>query len=142
MASAICAHAPHWPSSAAVHLPARTGAGRARPGQLAARAGRAWHSVALEERHRTGAAQADRTRTGADPAEALRLLLPHRAGHCALRAQPGHPLPGPWLGGQLGGVLRAGRDRNRSGTQQSVVRALHLRRTRRTTGYRLRLRAR
>ena len=45
----------------------------------------------------------------------LRALLPHRPRHRALRAQPGHPLPGPRLGRQLGRLLRAGRHRGRPG---------------------------
>ena len=45
---------------------------------------------------------------------ALRALLPDRLRHRALRPQPRHPLPGPRLGGQLGGLLLPGRHRGRS----------------------------
>ena len=37
----------------------------------------------------------------------LRALLPDRERHRALRPVEGHPLPGPGIGGQLGGLLRA-----------------------------------
>jgi error-prone DNA polymerase len=55
---------------------------------------------------------------------------------------PGHPVPGPRLGGQFGGVLRARHHRGRSGPGEPAVRALHLPRTQRTAGHRRGFRAR
>ena len=53
---------------------------------------------------------------GARPDRGARLpeLLPHRARHRALGAGPGHPLPGPRLGGQFVGLLLPRRHRGRS----------------------------
>ncbi len=71
-------------------------------------------------------------------------LLPHRARHRALGAQPGHPLPGPRLGGQLVGLLLPRRHRRRSlqARPRRAVRALHLEGARRAARHRRRLRAR
>ena len=51
----------------------------------------------------------------ADRRAALRAVLPHRLRHRPLRALAGHPVPGAWLGGQLGGVLLPRHHRGRSG---------------------------
>ena len=50
----------------------------------------------------------------ADPAARIRALFPDREQHRPLCAQPGHPLPGPRLGRQLGRLLRARRHQHRS----------------------------
>ena len=55
----------------------------------------------------------------------IRALFPHRARHRALRAQPRHPLPGPGLGGEFGGLLCARRHLRRSHQGRSAVRAFH-----------------
>ncbi len=77
-----------------------------------------------------------------DPQGRLRALLPDRARHRPLGAQPGHPVPGARVGGQfhrlllpedhLGGPDPAGR----------AVRAVHLRGALRAARHRRRLRAR
>ncbi len=59
-----------------------------------------------------------------------------------LRPQPGHPVPGPRLGGQLRGVLLPGHHRGRPGAHVDVVRALHLQGAQRAAGHRRGLRAR
>ena len=53
-------------------------------------------------------ARADRARARADRGAALRALLPHRPRHRRVRALARHPVPGPRLGGELGGLLRLG----------------------------------
>ena len=53
-------------------------------------------------------------RTRADRGAGLRAVFPHRPRHRRLRAQPGHPVPGPRLGRQLGGVLLLGITSGRS----------------------------
>ena len=45
---------------------------------------------------------------------ALRAVLPHRVRHRRIRAQQEHPLPGPRLGGQFGGLLLPRHHRGRS----------------------------
>ena len=72
----------------------------------------------------------------------LRALLPDRARDRPLRARPRHPLPGPRLGGQLGGLLRARHHRGRPGQARPAVRALRLGQPRRAARHRHRLRAR
>ncbi len=71
----------------------------------------------------------------------LRALLSDRARHRGLRAQQGHPLPGPRLGREFGGVLRAGHHRSRSGAHEHAVRAFHFARAQRAARHRRRLRA-
>ena len=58
--------------------------------------------------------------------------------------EPGHPLPGPRLGGQLVGLLLPRRHRGRSlqARPRRAVRALHLQGARRAARHRRRLRAR
>ena len=53
--------------------------------------------------------RAGRARAAGDRREGLRRLLRHRPRHRRVRAEPGHPLPGQGIGGQLGGLLRARR---------------------------------
>ena len=62
---------------------------------------------------------------------AVRAFLPDRARHRASsRAQRGHPVPGPRLGGQLGGVLLpAASPRSIRSRIDTAVRALHLARS-------------
>ena len=64
--------------------------------------------------------------TRADRRAEIRALLPHRARHRALCAQPEHPVPGPRLGGEFRGLLRARHHLGRSDQGGSAVRALHL----------------
>ena len=54
----------------------------------------------------------------------------------------GHPLPRPWLGGQLGGLLRAGHHRSRLDPVRPAVRAVPVGDARRGAGHRRRLRLR
>ena len=56
--------------------------------------------------------------------------------------EPGHPLPGPRLGGQLGGLLRPRHHRGRRRLLPAAVRAVHLRAPRRGARHRRRLRLR
>ena len=74
----------------------------------------------------------------------LRALLPHRARHRPLCArEPRHPLPGPRLGGQLGGLLLASASpRSIPAQRRPAVRALHLDRAQRAARHRRRFRAR
>ena len=76
-------------------------------------------------------AQADRTRTRADRRATLRAVLPDGVRRRQLRAQAGHPLPGPRLGGELGGVLLPRHHRGRSVAHGNAVRALHFARAQR-----------
>ena len=69
-------------------------------------------------------------------------LLPDGGRHRPVCAQPGHPLPGPWLGGQFRGVLLPGDYRGGSGAHVAAVRALHLPRAQRATRHRRGFRAR
>ena len=48
---------------------------------------------------------------------------------CSFARSAGHPLPGPRLGGELGGVLLPRHHRGRSGAHVGAVRALHLARS-------------
>ena len=83
-----------------------------------------------------------RARAAADRRAALRAVLPHRARRRALRARPGNSLPGPRIGGELGGVLCAGHHRGRPRADEYAVRALRLARAQRAARHRRRLRAR
>ena len=74
-------------------------------------------------------AQAHRARARADRRAALRAVLPHGARHRALRALAQDPLPGPRLGGELGGLLLPRHHRGRPGAHGAAVRALHLARS-------------
>ena len=70
------------------------------------------------------------------------VVLSHRVGFGAVRPVAEHLVPGPRLGGELGGVLLLGSDVGRSGDERSAVRAVHQPRAERGAGYRRRLRAR
>ena len=93
-------------------------------------------------RRRSGrCARPDRARACIDRRASLRALLPHRPRHRRVRAIEGHPLPGPWLGGELGGLLRARHHRGRSVADVDAVRALHQQGAQRAARHRRRLRA-
>ena len=87
-------------------------------------------------------ATGDRARARADRRARVRAVLPHRARHRAVRALAAHPLPGPRLGGELGGVLLPRHHRGRSRAHVAAVRALHLQGAQRAARHRRRLRAR
>ncbi len=96
---------------------------------LAAQAHRGRRARALAAGRAGKTALPDRTRARADRRAALRAVLPHRARHRPLRAQPRHPVPGPRLGGQLRRLLLPRHHRGRSGAPVGAVRALHLARS-------------
>ena len=81
-------------------------------------------------------------RARGDRGEGLPGLLPDRARHGRLRPGQGHPLPGPGIGGQLGGLLRALHHRGRPDHVRSAVRAVPVRDPGRGAGHRRRLRLR
>ena len=81
-----------------------------------------------------------RARAGGHRGQGLPGLLPDRARDRLVRARPRHPLPGPRVGGQLGGLLRARHHRGRSGEVRAPVRALPLHDPQRGAGHRRRLR--
>ena len=65
-------------------------------------------------------------------------LLPHRVGHRRLLPAPGHLLPGPGLGGHLGGLLRPRHHQRRRRRPRAALRALPLPGPRRAAGHRRR----
>ena len=91
-------------------------------------------------RRRSRAQAAPRAR--ADRPAGLRALLPHRQRRRRLRPRPGHPLPGPRLGGELGRLLRPRHHRGLARGRHHGLRALRLRGPRRAARHRRRLRAR
>ncbi|MCW0466670.1 hypothetical protein NB705_003743 [Xanthomonas sacchari] len=109
---------------------------------MAAHPHRTRRGAALAARRAGQGTAPDRTRTRRDRAAEVRVLLPHRLRPGALRALQGHPVPGSRLGGELGGVLRTGHHRDRSGPHRHAVRALHFRRAQGAAGHRHRFRAR
>ena len=126
----------------ALRIPRGDRAARHHAGRASRRAGRGRAAAALPGAGRARRRpRADRARAVTDRRARLRALLPHRPRHRRLRPRPGHPLPGPRLGRQLGGLLRAGHHRGRSGAQLHAVRALHQPRAQRAAGHRRRLRA-
>ena len=92
--------------------------------------------------HERRGARAARARAAGHRREGLRRLLRHRPRHRRLRPRAADPLPGPGLGGQLGGLLRPRHHRGRRGLLPAAVRALHLRAPRRGARHRRRLRLR
>ena len=72
------------------------------------------------------AVETDRARAGDHRAEELPRLLPDRARHRRVLPPGRHPLPGPGLGGQLRGLLRAGHHQRRRGGDGPAVRAVPL----------------
>ena len=83
-----------------------------------------------------------RPRAGADRPAELRALLPHGQRRRELRPRQGHPVPGPRLGGQLGGLLRARHHLGLARDRHDGLRAVRLRGARRAARHRRRLRAR
>ena len=83
-----------------------------------------------------------RPRAGADRPQGLRAVLPDRARRGRLRPGPGHPLPGPGLGGELDRLLRARRHLDLARDRHHGLRALRVGRARRAARHRRRLRAR
>ena len=81
-------------------------------------------------------------RARADRRARLRRLLPDDVGDRRVLPRARHPLPGPRLGGQLGGLLLPRHHRGRSGAHGPAVRALPLARARRAARHRPRHRAR
>ena len=126
---------------AALRVPAgdlgrRGSAGAAEP------ADRRRAALALSGRRARPPPRPGRARAGADRAQGIRPLLPDRARRGRLCPEPGHPLPGPGLGGELDRLLRARHHRDVAGDRHHGLRALRLRRPRRAARHRRRLRAR
>ena len=69
-------------------------------------------------------------------------LLPDRARHRGVLPRGGHPLPGPRLGGELRGLLRARDHHRRRGVARPAVRAVPVPGPRRPPGHRPRHRVR
>ena len=106
--------------------------GPARPhrGLLAARTGRAQGPGPLRvSRGRTGARRARPDRQGArgNRAPRVRRLLPDRARHRGVLRGQRHLVPGPRVGGELGGLLRARHHQRRPGLAPPAVRAVPVR---------------
>ncbi len=114
---------------------------RRNAGELAREAHRGGPRLAFPRRRTRSCPQPRRARAGAHRRSPLRALLPHRPRRRAVRARAGDPLPGPRLGGELGGLLRARHHRGRPGADVDAVRALHLARAQRAARHRRRLRA-
>ena len=106
------------------------GPARAHRGLLAARAGRPQGSGPLRgSRGRTGARRArpDRQRARGDRAPGVSRLLPDRARHRGVLRRQRHLVPGPRVGGELGGLLRARHHQRRPGLAPPAVRAVPVR---------------
>ena len=65
-------------------------------------------------------------------------LLPHRLGHRPVLPAPGHLLPGPGLGGHVGGLLRPRHHQRRRRLPRAAVRAVPLPGARRAARHRRR----
>ncbi len=126
----------------ALRIPGRTGARGPDADRAPARAHRHRRARALPARLAGQRAGTDRKGNGADRSAALRSLLPHRARHRALCTLAEHPVPGPRLGGQFGGLLLPGHHRSQPDAHHAAVRALHLARAQRAARHRRRFRAR
>ena len=87
-------------------------------------------------------ARSDRARIAPDRRAQVRAVLSHRARCRAVRPLAEHPLPGPGLGGQLGGLLLPADHRSGSLAHGDAVRALHLQGAQRAARHRRRFRAR
>ena len=97
------------------------------------------HEPATAWRPRRGP---DRPRARRHRAARLPRLLPHRVGHRRVLPPGRHLLPGPGLGGQLGGLLRARHHQGRRGPPRPAVRAVPVPRARRAARHRHRHRER
>ena len=88
-------------------------------GQLAARADHARRRPALRPaRRRAGGLRPDRAGARRHQQAELPGLFPGGARHHPVLPAQQHPVPGPGVGGQLGGLLRAGGHRRRPGRQR------------------------
>ena len=96
---------------------------------------------ALAGRGPAAGAGPDRARAGPDRGTGLRALFPHGPRHRRLRPLPRHPLPGPGLRRQLGGLLLSRHHGGGPGADGDALRALHLSGARRAAGHRRGLRA-
>ncbi len=85
--------------------------------------------------------QAAGARAAADRRAALRGVFSDGLGPGAVRPAPGHPVPGPRLGGQLGRLLLPGRHVGRSRADGRAVRAVRQPRAERGPRHRRRFRA-
>ena len=122
------------PSPARLRCP-----GRAHRSLLAARAGRQEGPGPLRAaRRRTGARRVLPDRQGArrDRAAGVRRLLPDRAQHRRVLRGQRHLVPGPRIGGEFGGLLRARHHQRRPGLAPPAVRAVPVRRPGRAAGHR------
>ena len=117
------------------------GAGGAHADVVAAAAGLGCRAGQVPRPHRRRPG-AHRGRARRDRDEGLPRLLPDRARHRRVRAQPGDPLPGPRIGRQLGGLLPAQHHRRRLDLLQAAVRAVPVVVARRRARHRCRLRLR
>ena len=79
---------------------------------------------------------------GGHRGQELPRLLPDRARHRGVLPRVGHPLPGPRLGGELRGLLRARHHQRRRGGARPAVRAVPVPGPRRLPGHRPRHRVR
>ncbi len=97
-------------------------------------------------RGRRGAVRAARTqprglpaagaRAGRDRTARVPRLLPDRVGHRPVLPPPRHPVPGPGVGGELRGLLRAGHHQGRPGAVETAVRTVPRPRPGRLPGHR------
>ena len=163
-----CARARRWRGASRRYPGAVARSGRARRRAAPSTCGMAKPAAAQAAGPRTGtprsagcASCAGAAPTSATPApassEAARAARARAAGHrgeglpgyflivhdiVAFAREPRHPLPGPGLGGQLGGLLRARHHRGRPDLLRPAVRAVPLRAPRRGARHRRRLRLR
>ena len=115
-------------------------AGRPPRGRLPARPGPGRAARALRRSHPGRGHGAAGHGARGHRADGLRRLLPDRLGLRQVRQGQRHRRgPGPWLGGRLAGVLRAGHHRGRPAQVRPAVRALPEPRARVHAGHRHRL---
>ena len=121
--------------------PRLSGARRAHRADLAGRAGPpGGHRPVRAPGGRAGAGGLGpaRPRAGHHRRARVPRLLPHRLGHRRLLPAAGHLLPGPGLGGHLGGLLRPRHHQRRRRLPRAAVRALPLPGPRRAARHRRR----
>ena len=137
--------APGGPRPAAVPVPATATTEMSYLRRLAEQGGRATATAPAPAaagapgRRRRGP---DRPRARRHRAARLPRLLPHRVGHRRVLPRGRHLLPGPGLGGQLGGLLRARHHQRRRRPPRPAVRAVPVARARRPARHRRRHRER